>query len=229
MRGRIFVLAVALLLAGAGAAAAQSVGGGVSVFVPESMYWAADGSVGVETAIGSSLGMGDILSLPFGLVYNKVYALMREIDGRVGGSPWFFADTMTGFLQAKARLPLGTLYLDLFGGVGGFWAMTLKPLVKNIETDIAPRDHVYTFEEALAVDGGRFGWGWQAGAGFGVRIDKISVDLNATYRLYRADATLRGTYADVASGAVSTGNAYRQALKIRLGGFSIGIDGSFEL
>jgi hypothetical protein len=223
----LLLVAAALLIAAVSPVAAQSVGGGVSVFVPESMYWAGEGSVGVETALGSSLGLGDILSLPFGVVYNKVYALMREIDGQVGGSPWFFSDTLSGHLMLKARLPVGPVYFDLFGGLGGFWAITLEPLVKNIETNSAPADHIYTFEEPLVIDGGRFGWGWQAGAGIGVKIDQISVDVNATYRLYRADATLRGTYSDVFSSTVTTGNDFLQALKIRLAGFSIGIDGSF--
>lgn len=226
MRGRVFATLFALVIAVAGPVAAQSVGGGVSVFVPEALYLADDGSVGVETAIGSSMGMGEILSIPFGLVYNKVYALMREIDGQVGGSPWFFADTLSGFVNAKARLPVGPVYFDLYGGVGGYWSMKLVPLVKNIETDIAPDGSLYTFEDPLQVDDGRLGWGWQAGGGVGVRIDQISVDLNVTYRLYRADATLSGTYSNV---GVSTGTSYEQALKIRLGGFSVGIDGSFAL
>lgn len=226
MRYRLLLVAAALLIAAVSPVAAQSVGGGVSVFVPEAMYLADDGSVGVETAIGSSVGMGEILSVPFGLVYNKVYALMREIDGQVGGSPWFFADTLTGFVNAKARLPVGPVYFDLYGGVGGFWSMKLVPLVKNIESDIAPEGSLYTFEDPLEVDDGRLGFGWQAGGGVGVRIDQISVDINVTYRLYRADATLSGTYSDV---GVSTGEAWEQALKIRLGGFSVGIDGSFAL
>ena len=229
MRYRLLLVAAALLIAAVSPVAAQSVGGGVSVFVPEALYLADDGSVGVETAIGSSVGMGEILSIPFGLVYNKVYALMREIDGQPGGSPWFFADTLTGFVNAKARLPVGPVYFDLFGGAGGFWSMKLVPLMKNIESDIAPTDHLYTFEDPLQVAGGRLGWGWQAGGGVGVRIDQFSVDLNVTYRLYRADATLSGTYSDVFSGGVTTGQSWEQALKIRLGGFSVGIDGSFAL
>ena len=226
MRGRVFAMVVALCVAAAAPVAAQSVGGGVSVFVPEALYLADDGSVGVETAIGSSLGLGGILSIPFGLVYNKVYALLPETGGQAGGSPWFFADTLTGFVNAKARLPIGPVYVDVFGGVGGFWNMKLVPLVKNIETDIAPADSLYSFEKPLQVDDGRLGWGWQAGGGVGVRVDRISVDLNVTYRLYRADATLSGTYSEV-NGA--TGQSWEQALKIRLGGFSVGIDGSLAL
>ena len=225
------VLMVVMMIVGAGSVAAQSVGGGVSVWLPESSYLVDEGSLGVETALGTSFSMGDLLSLPLGVVINPVYALMPEIDGTVGDSPWFYADTISTFLMAQLRLPVGPIYFDAFGGVAGFWNATLRPLVKNIEQDIAAADHIYTFEGAPTITDGRFGWGWQAGGGIGVRIDQISVDLNVTYRLMRADATIGGTYADVdtAGPTATLGNDYEQAMKIRLGGFSIGINGSFAM
>jgi len=226
------VLMIVMIFAVGGTVAAQSVGGGVSVWLPESSYLVDEGSLGVETALGTSLGMGDLLSLPLGIVINPVYALMPEIDGTVGDSPWFYADTISAFLMAQLRLPVGPIYFDAFGGVAGFWNATLRPLTKNIEQDIAPAEHIWTFEGAPTITDGRFGWGWQAGTGIGVRIDQISVDLNVTYRLMRADATISGTYADVdtaGDGSVLLDQLYEQAMKIRLGGFSIGINGSFAM
>ena len=229
---RIVALLIAALLTGmAGTVAAQSVGGGVSVWIPESLSLTGVGSVSVETAAGSSVSMGDFLSFPFGVVYNQVYALMPEIDGTVGAAPWFYADTVTGFLMAKLRLPAGPVYLDAFGGLAGFWNATLRPLTKTIERAAAPENRLYSFEAPPAVTGGRFGWGWQAGGGIGVRIDRITVDLNVTYRTVRSDATITGTYSEIDTGAgtVTTGLPYEQPLGIRLAGLSVGIDASFDL
>ncbi len=225
---RVAAAAVIVMWVGVVPLTAQSVGGGISVWVPESIPLAQQGSVGVETALGSSLSLGDTLSLPFGVVYNKVYALMPEIDGAVGSSPWFFADTLTAHLMMKARLPVGPLYLEVFGGVGGLWNATIEPLEKSIEREIAPEGHLYSFEEPLEVTGGRFGWGWQAGSAVGVKVDRFSVGLSVTYRLLRTDAELSGTYTDV-FGETVVNRAYTQDLRIRFGGFSIGINGSYEL
>ncbi len=221
--------AVIIMLAGIVPLSAQSVGGGVSIWVPESIPLVQEGSVGVETALGSSLSLGDNLSLPFGVVYNKVYGLMPEIDGVVGSSPWFLADTFTAHLMMKARLPVGPLYLELFGGAGGLWNAMLVPLTKTIEREIAPDGHLYSFQEPLEVTGGRFGWGWQAGSAVGVTVDRFSVGLSVTYRLLKTDAKLFGVYTDVVGGTVEVDRAYAQDLQIRFGGFSIGINGSYEL
>ncbi len=226
-RSAVVVLLVAMIAA---ASSAQSVGGGLSFWVPESMYQQNEGSLGVESALGSSIGFGEIISAPFGLAFAQVYGLMPEIDGTVGDSPWFYADTALAFLMLKARLPLGVLYVDAFAGINGVWNMTLRPLTKNIENDIAPANHLYSFEESVNIDGGQFGWGWQAGAGIGVNIGQISVDLNVTYRLVRSEVTLDGSYSDVTiGGGTVQGESFSEELKARMGGFSIGIDGSFEL
>ena len=226
-------LAVTVVVLAAGVvvpAAAQSVGGGVSVWVPESAWVAGNGSVGVETAFGSSLGLGDVLSLPFGVVYDQVFAQLPETDGTVGGSPWFYSDTLIGYLMASARVGAGPVYVDLFGGLAGHWNARLVPLEKQIERDIAPSGRVVTFEEPIQVDGGRVGWGWLAGGGVGMTFDQISVDLNVTYRLLKADAVLSGTYSsvDVAGGTVDTGVAWNpSSVRLRLAGLAIGINASY--
>lgn len=222
---------VLLVLVAAAPIAAQSVGGGLSFWLPESQYLTGEGSVGVETALGSSLGLGEFLSLPFGLVYSQVYGLMPEIEGTLGELPWFYADSIALFLMGKVRLPMGPVYVDAFGGVNGVWHAGLRPLTKNIEADIAATDRLYTFQDAIGVEGGTLGWGWQAGGALGVTIDQISVDLNVTYRLINTPATITGTYSDVdpAAGTVTVDNSYSQELNLRLAGLSIGIDASFRM
>ncbi|MFW5689848.1 MAG: hypothetical protein ACOC1U_09770, partial [Spirochaetota bacterium] len=187
---RLIIAVVAVFVLAAAPVASQSVGGGISVWLPESLYTAGEGSVGMETSFGSSVGFGELISFPFGVVYNQVYALTAETEGTLESSPWFYADALSGYLMAKLRLPLGDLYIDLFGGVTGLWNVTLYPLVKNIERDSAPSGSLYSFEAAPAVTGGRFGWGSQAGGGLGIRIDAITVDLNVTYRHSTPAATI---------------------------------------
>ena len=228
MKRSIVIVLLVLLVSTVGWT--QSVGGGLSFWLPESQYLAQEGSLGVESALGSSVSFGDLISTPFGVAFNQVYGLMPESAGTVGASPWFYADTGLAFLMLKARLPIGPLYIDAFGGVNGVWNMTLRPIVKNIEIDSAPAGHVYSFEGPLSMEGGSFGWGWQYGGGIGVTFGQISVDINITYREVRTDVTLTGTYSDVTlGGATAQGQSFSEAIKARMAGFSIGIDGSFEL
>ncbi len=213
--------------------AAQSVGGGLSFWVPESLYLGRGGSVGIESALGSSVGLGDILSLPFGIAYNKVYGLLPEGDG-VGteASPWFVADTLLGFVMAKVRLPIGPLYVDVFGGGAGVWNMTLIPLARNIESAIAGAGQTVTFTEPPVIDGGRFGWGWQAGGGIGMEVGPVSVDLNVTYRAVKTAASVSGSYysIDEAGPTVAEPLSYGpESILIRLTGFNVGVDVSFEM
>ena len=133
---------------------AQSFGGGLSFWVPESLYLGRGGSVGIESALGSSIEFNDMISLPFGIAYNKVYGLLPE--GTAVGSepqPWFIADTLLGFVMAKVQLPIGPLYVDVFGGGAGVWNMTLVPLTGNIESEIAGASQTVTFTETPTIAG----------------------------------------------------------------------------
>ncbi len=215
--------------------AAQSVGGGLSFWVPESLYLGRGGSVGIESALGSSVGFGDMISLPFGIAYNKVYGLLPEGAGAGIGTeppPWFIADTLLGFAMAKIRLPIGPLYVEAFGGGAGVWNMTLVPMIGNIESEIASAGQVWAFSAPPVIDGGRFGWGWQAGGAIGMSIGPISVDLNVTYRVVKSPATVSGSYYSIdtsgltVSGPLSYGP---EDVLIRLAGINVGIDVSYEM
>ncbi|MBU8912380.1 MAG: hypothetical protein KOO61_00035 [Spirochaetales bacterium] len=223
----LFALGLAMPLA------AQSVGGGLSFWVPESLYLGRGGSVGIESALGSSLGLGDMLSLPVGIAYNKVYGLLPEGDAAgLEPLPWFVADTLLGFVMAKARLAVGPVYVEAFGGGAGVWNMTLVPLTANIESDIAAAGQTVTFTGNPTITGGQFGWGWQAGGAIGVTIGPVSVDLNVTYRAVKTPATVTGDYyaidesGSTGSGLLSYG---AESIFIRLAGFNVGIDASFAM
>lgn len=227
----VIVLAVAAILP----VSAQSVGGGLSFWVPESLYLGRGGSVGVESGLGSSMGFGKFLSLPFGIAYNKVYGLLPEgASIAAEPEPWAISDSLLAFVMVKARLPLGSLYLDLFGGGAGVWNMSITPLTGNIQAAVGAAGPAGTtaafIGDATIVDGG-FGWGWQAGGGFGANIGPVAVDLNVTYRVLRAPGTVTGSYYEVdTTTLVATKREYDSgAMAFRLAGFSIGIDASFEM
>ena len=225
--------ALVLALAVVAPVASQNVGGGVSFWVPESLYLGRGGSVGVESALGSSVGLGDVVSLPFGIAYNKVYGLLPE--GAIAGttpSPWFVSDSILGYVMVKARVGLGPLYVDLFGGGAGVWNATLLPLTKNIEGDLAAVSELLSFAGGPTVEGGRLGWGWQAGGGIGTTIGPASVDLNVTFRSVKSPASISGTYfsGDPAGPALTGPDPYGpESFVLRLTGLSIGIDASVKM
>lgn len=227
-----YVTILACSLIAAASAGAQSVGGGFSFWVPESLYTGQGGSVGVETALGSSVSFGELFSAPFGLAYNKVYGLQVEGSDIAPAEPWFVADTLLGFVMAKARIGLGPLYLDLFGGGAGVWNMSLVPLVSTIEESIAGASEAVAFAAGPVITGGTFGWGWQAGGGIGVQVGPVAVDLNVTYRMITSPATVEGSYYTVqTAGPTVTGpTAYGPIdILIRLAGLTVGIDATFQM
>lgn len=228
----IWLIVVGAMIVAPGLAA-QSVGGGLSFWVPESLYLGRGGSVGVESALGTSVGFGERASLPFGIVYNKVYGLIPE--GTAAGTapdPWFVADTLLAYAMAQVRLPIGPLYVDLFGGGAGVWNMTLVPLAGAVESALAGSGEAVAFDGAPIIEGGQFGWGWQAGGGVGVQAGPVAVDVNVTYRLLKSPATISGTYyrVDTAGPAVSGATAWgSESIMIRLSGFSVGVSASFDM
>ncbi len=220
---------------------AQSVGGGISVFVPLSMFQAEEGSVGFETAFETSLGLGKLLSLPLGVAYNQVWGLEPAgtlTDGTtdlVTSGPWFYSDSLLTYLMLKAHVPVGPLYLELFGGGALNWNIALRPLDGRMASDLREAGVIGSGGTATAVDNleiteGSVGWGWTGGAGLGVQVGQISVDLNATYRHIFHNLTLEGDWFDNTggTGSFNTSTGFED-FTVLLQGFSIGISGSYAM
>lgn len=72
---RRVVLIVAISAITVAPLAAQSVGGGISVFVPWDMFESETGSIAFEQSLETSFGFGDFVTFPIGFSYAQVYGL----------------------------------------------------------------------------------------------------------------------------------------------------------
>lgn len=229
---RIAALLVVMMICHVGVLSAFEAGGGVAVLIPESLYAKGDGSLSVQTALGTGTSVNTFISIPIRVAYNQVYGLMPS-GGTFGGaaSPWFYGDSILADIQLKIRIPVDTFYVDAFGGGAANWLPGVKPLTKNIETSIASTldgvDQV-SFAGAPAFATG-LGFGWLAGGGFGVRIDAISVDISATFITVEHPLTVSGSYYELPGGTSTVDYTAPDDLGLRLRGLIVGIRGSIKL
>jgi hypothetical protein len=222
------VMMVVLLLAATGLFA-RSVGGGISVFVPESAFRFAEGSLSVESSLETSLSMGDYIRFPLGVSYNQIFGLVPQGGDIKPDHPWLYADSLMPYLGVKARIPAGKMYFDLFGGGAVNWNPIVRPLTKNIEDDVADAvgatDGI-SFTESITAKA-PFGYGWLAGGAIGVRIQDISVDINATYRHIYHKLEVSGNYEGLGTSPDGTYES-KDGLRAMLRGLAIGVHGSFS-
>lgn len=229
------LLATVVIVFGiAGLASSLEAGGGISVFVPESLYLHGQGSISVETNFQYALGLTKLLSIPIGISYNKVYGYTpggtTALDQVT--TPWFFGDSIMGYVMAKVHLPVSIFYLDLFGGGAANWNATLTPVGQSIESYLAGVSGADAVAFPNPSYGATWGFGWLAGAGLGVSIKKVRVDLSATYRDIRSALTLSGTYYAVNSTAqtATTQNYSAPSTAVLImRGVSVGINAHFSL
>jgi hypothetical protein len=222
---------------------AQAVGGGVSVFVPADMFLGNTGSISFETSLETALGLGDYFSIPVGVAYNQVYG--SGVTGSLSGGddletsgPWFYSDSLLPYLLAQVHLPLGPLYLDLFGGGALNWNASLRPFHDRIARDLrdagvfgAPHSGPVAVTDLSITSG--IGYGWVAGASAGVQIGQISVGVTAAYRHILHDLAISGRYFrpdDPGDEFDSSDDDFPvEDLQLLLHGVSIGINGSFRM
>lgn len=231
---RITVLLVLILFSGAIVAAQQSVGGGISVFVPMSMLEGREGSISLETAFSTGLGLGPFFSVPVGVAYNQVWGMEATTDGPGASGPWFYGDSLAPFLMLKTRIPVGPLYVEAFGGGVGNYNFSVRPLHDRIARDLQRAGKLGGGSAAVAVtnlqvDSG-FGLGYTFGGGAGVTIGQVSVGVSATYRHIWHSLRIRGDYFTAAgqSGTFDTNTLYPDnALRMAMRGISFSINGSF--
>lgn len=244
MKGKIFV--VLFVIAATALLPAQEVGGGVSLFFPLSSFEHQEGSLSVETALETAVGLGPILSLPFGITYNQVWGLTPRGSDAGGDSldvsaPWFYADALSPYLMLQVRLPAGPLFIDFYGGGVVNFNVDLRPLGVAIVEDLeklrlanggAGSEIVGVGD--LSVDSGP-GYGYLAGAGVGMRFPPVRIIISGTYRHIIHPLTISGTYYDRDGNATgfSTDDAgsalFVEDLDLLLRGIAFGINASVEM
>ncbi|TVQ25807.1 MAG: hypothetical protein EA383_07475 [Spirochaetaceae bacterium] len=212
--------------------AAQSAGGGLSVFVPESLYIAGEGSLSIETGFQTAIGIGGGLSVPIGIAYNQIYGLMpsRETDDYTANRPWFYSDSLVTFVLVQASVGSGPVYVNLFGGGAGNWNIAIRPLTVNIEADLSAKrdDSRISFSDTPEITS-NFGLGYIAGAALGMRLDFGALELRGSFRNIGHRGTISGT-ADEISGAVATEREVDlDDIRFRLRGFNLGVNVSVNL
>src|SRR6056297_687977 len=150
----------------------QSAGGGLSFFFPESLVTGdGSGSVSKEAGLSTSIGFGDFLSVPVGFTYIKASGFMPYQETgdddsleRMDNTIWYTADTFIPYLRLKAKVPIGPVYFEGFGGVAGAWIVapqTFDGAVGRYYGSQKGADYYYIFEK-LETDSS-FGFGYQFG------------------------------------------------------------------
>ncbi|MCK5673606.1 MAG: hypothetical protein KAH95_09525 [Spirochaetales bacterium] len=206
---------------------AAEAGTGFSLFFPESFYEGNGGTISVENGLSTSIGLGGMLSLPIGFSYNKIQGYMVEGASVKSTRPWFMGDSFMGYAMLKGTLPLGPVFFEVYGGGGVNWnAGNLTAFEGNIAKDLAPAGE-YAVITDLSYDNS-FGYGWLAGASFGVTISKISVSIDFLYRDLQADLNMIGSYDHGLEGNTYTSTILSESdAKLIIRGFTVGLGGSF--
>ena len=234
------IMAAAVTLLGAALAYGQSAGGGISFFVPESLL-EGSGSISKEAGLSTSVGFGDVLSVPVGFTYIKASGVMgyeQKNDGSIGkriaNELWYTADTFIPYLRAETHIPIGPVFVEGFAGVAGVWFVAPQINEGAFGRDYAGFDgaaaDLYAFSD-LNMDIS-LGYGYQVGGAFGVQIDKIQVKLTGIFTDLKAETKAKSeTYyeVDYSGTSASDKGAFDETFWSRLRGFSIGINGSFSM
>ena len=223
---KFIITTLIIIIVSTGISAAEA-GTGFSLFFPESFYEGNGGTISVENGLSTSIGLGGMLSLPIGFSYNKIQGYMVEGASVDSTKPWFMGDSFMGYAMLKGTLPLGPVFFEVYGGGGVNWnAGNLTAFKGNIAEDLAPAGE-YAVITDLSYDNS-FGYGWLAGASFGVTISKISVSVDFLYRDLQADLNMSGTY-DVGTGPSDyTSEVMNESdAKLIIRGFTVGLGGSF--
>ncbi len=234
---RKLILCVGIFFLTVSLSFAQSAGGGLSFFFPESLL-EGSGSVSKEAGLSTSLGLGNFISIPVGFTYIKASGFMPydetgEDDSleRIDDTIWYTADTFIPYLRLKTHIPLGPAFFEAFGGVAGAWIVAPQTfdgavgryyggeasdvnyyILKDLETDIS------------------FGFGYQFGGTIGFTMDAISIGIEGIFTDLRADTELTsGDYyeASESSGLVEGSGEFERTFTSRLRGISIGVNGSY--
>lgn len=219
---RAFALAFVLMASIAGLGA-QSAGTGISVFLPRSLLQGNGGSPAFEQSLGTELGLGSLLRIPFGIDYYQVDGMGIEFPSgdfvSAAAMPAFYGDSLQAYAGLGLRLGVGKVFMGIEGGGIGSWSFRLSAIDGALESALPAGSSISQLTLTK-----NFGYGWFAGAKFGVVFGKLSFDLGATWRDVRQPLGLDLKWIDYSSGTAvakttsSSATLVLQGLSCRLGG-----------
>ena len=132
------------------------------------------------------------------------------------------------YTMLKAHIPMGPLFVQLFGGVAVNDNFALRALEGNMEKDLSTSGNQAVFEDGSLDFDKMWGFGYLAGAGLGVTIDQISIQVTCQFRNIRHELNISADYAD--NSEVSPGGRYDPGEEVTLlmRGFSVELGGSLS-
>lgn len=228
------LLAALLTTAVAGLGFSFQAGTGISVYIPQSLYLHGKGSVAIENTLQSSFSLSKYVSVPFGVTWDKVDGYTPGGTAKLNAvtTPWFFGDSVMGYVMARVHLPVWIFFLNLYGGGALNWNATMTPVGQAIESYLTPSGSAGVAFPNPSYSA-PWGYGWVAGASFGVNLKKFSVSVATLYRDIRSPLKLSGTYYTVGSSGSTATTVTNFSLPAGavaiMRGLSIGINGDFKL
>jgi len=233
MRKIAFVCLLLILITSG--ASAQSAGGGISFFFPQSLL-DGKGSVSKEAGLSTSLGLGESFSIPIGFTYIKASGFQgyKDTDNDGGLNQldediWYIADTFIPYIRLKTHINEGLLFVEAFGGIAGAWIVAPQTFDGAVGRYYGGADggEYYVFRK-LESDIS-FGLGYQLGTTVGFRIDALSIGIEGVFTDLKADTKISSEEGWFYNGTTTEINNFSETFTSRLRGISIGITGSYEL
>lgn len=202
---------------------AHPIGLGFSFFLPS------DGIPGVETAVnGNFTIIEDYLKVPISLVYQKVYGI--KVSGiSTARQAWVYGDIAQLYLNLEFTLPLGNFHFTAYGGAVADLHLHLDLLDGAVDRDLAANYNYDLVNSDLSVSS-KPGIGYQAGFGFGFRIERITLELTFGYLDTYAVIDINGSYSYYDGGSVQqAGFSSGENARLRLNGYRIGFSVDYAL
>lgn len=229
------ILFILMILAPTGAPIlfAQSAGGGLSFFFPESLL-DKSGSVSKEAGLSTNLGFGNGISIPLGFTYIKASGLQAYKDTdddesleKLDENIWYIADTFIPYVRAQVHVDLGSLFVEGFGGIAGAWIVAPQAFTGAIGRYYGAEDGVdyYVFSDLESEFS--FGFGYQFGAAVGFRSGDISISLEGIFTNLKADTEITATEGWEGGTTPGTISDFSSEFTSRLRGISLGLNGSY--
>ncbi len=194
----------------------HAIGTGISLFIPPAA------PLEFETALETRILLDKIGRwwLPVSIAHNQIYGLSASgVDWAT--QPWFYANTLQLRAMIERRIPVKIFHISLFFGPTLQLPYTVEAIQKRIESDLATHIGADAVSfSSLSLKSG-IGWGLNGGVGFGIKFDRITLQLAVMYQWAISSLTLSGNYRSVSGNTATLSSLSPLALVLKQQGLSI--------